>query len=86
MNVSAEIDKYPSLRFQGIRKNQSVADVHGRTENVKTVYPTTKKVCRTVSGGGGRERGGGGGVRIKTMAVILPCVSRHFNPHKPSVQ
>ena len=47
INVSAEIDEYPSLRFQDIREKKSVTDGHadGRTDNVKTVYPTTNKVC-----------------------------------------
>ena len=47
INVSAEIDEYPSLRFQDIRKNQSVTDRHndGWTDHMKTVYPTTNKVC-----------------------------------------
>ena len=48
INVSAEIDEYSSLRFQDIRKKkQNVTDgrTHGRTDNVKIVYPTTNKVC-----------------------------------------
>ena len=52
INVSAEIDEYPSLRFQDIRKKkqqQRVTDGHtdgrtdGRMDNVKTVYPTHTK-------------------------------------------
>ena len=43
--MPAEIDEYPSLHFQDIRKKTSVADGHtdghtdGWTNNVKTVYP-----------------------------------------------
>ena len=51
--MSAEIDEYPSLRFQDIRKKkQSVMDgrTHGRTDNMKTLYPTTNKVCRGCGG------------------------------------
>ena len=35
----AEVDEYPSLRFQDIRKKPKC---HGRTDNVKIVYPTTE--------------------------------------------
>ena len=49
INVSAEIDEHPSLRFQDIRKKNKVSRTDtrtdGRTDNVKTVYPTTNKVC-----------------------------------------
>ena len=46
INVSAEIDEYPSLRFQDIRKKPKChGRTHGWTDNVKTVYPTTNKVC-----------------------------------------
>ena len=58
--MSAEIDEYPSLHFQDIRKKQSVADTHtdGRTDNVKTVVCGRKVffvvfVCVCVGGGGG---------------------------------
>ena len=44
INVSAETDEYPSLRFQDIRKNK-VSRTDTRTDNVKTVYPSTNKVC-----------------------------------------
>ena len=43
INVPAEINEYPSLRFQDIRKKkQCRGRTHGRTDNVETVYPTTK--------------------------------------------
>ena len=41
INVSAEIDEYPSLRIQDIRKNPKC---HRQTD-VEIVYPTTNKVC-----------------------------------------
>ena len=46
INVSAEIDENPSLRFQDIWKKPKCRGwTHGRIDNVKTVYPTTNKVC-----------------------------------------
>ena len=50
--MSAEIDEYPSLRFEDIRKKNKVSRTDGhtdgqtdeRTDNVKTLYPTTNKV------------------------------------------
>ena len=44
--MSAEIDEYPSLRFQDIRKKPKChGRMDGQTDNMKTVYPTTNKVC-----------------------------------------
>ena len=48
--MSAEIDEYLSLRFQDIRKKpkchgRTHGRTDGRTDNVKTIYPTTNKVC-----------------------------------------
>ena len=52
--MSAEIDEYPSLRFQDIRKKTKChGRTHGRTDNVKTVYPTTNKVCGGINIVGG---------------------------------
>ena len=41
--MSAEIDEYPSLRFQDIRKKKqrrgrTHGRTYGRTDNVKTIY------------------------------------------------
>ena len=48
--MSAEIDEYPSLRFQDIRKKPaSLTDTRtdgqtdGQTDNLKTVYPRQTK-------------------------------------------
>ena len=41
INVSAEIDEYPSLRFQDIRKNQSVTD--GHTDGRENSIPHNKQ-------------------------------------------
>ena len=64
IDVSAEIDEYPSLRFQDIRKKKTKCHgrTDGRTDNVKTVYLITNKVC----GGGG---GGGCIESILTLAA-----------------
>ena len=58
--------KIQQLLFKLLRK-QNVTDVrtHGRTDNVKTVYPTTNKVC----GGGG-----GGGRIIRGFLQLFPSV------------
>ena len=51
IKVFAEIDEYPSLSFQDIRKKQNVSDGHkpgrmdGRTDNVISVYPIINNVC-----------------------------------------
>ena len=50
INISAETDEYPSLRFQDIKKKSNChgrtdTRADGRTDNVKPVYPTTNKVC-----------------------------------------
>ena len=41
--MSADIDEYPSLRFQDIRKKPV-----SWTDNVKTVYPPDKQSLREV--------------------------------------
>ena len=46
INVSAEIDEYPTLRFQAMRKNQSATDggTYGRASWKQYSRPETK-VC-----------------------------------------
>ena len=46
MNMFARFDENPAMTLQVIKK-QNVTDggTDGRTDNVKTVYPTTNKVC-----------------------------------------
>ena len=52
MNIFAKFDENPAMT-QVIKKTERCGRTHawtdGRTDNVKTVYPTTNKVC----GGGG---------------------------------
>ena len=51
INVFAEIDEYPSVRFQDIRKNQSVTDRHtdGRTDGQReNSIPQHKQSLRGV--------------------------------------
>ena len=72
--MSAEIDEYPSLRFQDIRKKSKChgwthGRTDGRTDNVKTVYPTTNKVCRG----------------YKKHCMLLKCTwFRALNSYQPS--
>ena len=42
MSMFARFDENPAMTLQVIKK-KNVTD--GRTDNVKTVYPTTNKVC-----------------------------------------
>ena len=41
MNIFAKFDENPAITLQVIKKTKR----YGRTDNVKTVYPTTNKVC-----------------------------------------
>ena len=56
-NVCAEIDEYPSLHFQDIKKIPKVSWTDGRTldgwmdGHVKTVYPTTNKFAGGITVG-----------------------------------
>ena len=45
MNIFAKFDENPAITLQVIKKTKRYGRTHGRTDNVKTVYPTTKKVC-----------------------------------------
>ena len=51
MNMFARFDENPAMTLQVIKKTQNVTDgrthghTHARTDNVKTVHPTTNKVC-----------------------------------------
>ena len=47
MNMFARFDENPANSLQDIKKTKR----SGRTDNVKTVYPTTNKVC-----GGDKKR------------------------------
>ena len=57
MNVFAKFDEIPSMILEVIKEKQNVADTitfrtHGRSDNVKTVYPPTNTVCGGGGGGG----------------------------------
>ena len=41
MNIFAKFDENTAITLQVIKKTKR----YGRTDNVKTVYPTTNKVC-----------------------------------------
>ena len=49
MNIFAKFDENPAITLQVIKKTKRYrrtdAQTDGRTDNVKTVYPTTNKVC-----------------------------------------
>ena len=45
MNVFAKFDKIPSMILQDIKETKRYGHTHGRTDNVKTVYPPTNTVC-----------------------------------------
>ena len=45
MNMFARFDENPAMSLQVIKKTKRYGQTDGRTDNVKTVYPTTNKVC-----------------------------------------
>ena len=45
MNIFAKFDENPEITLQVIKKTKRYGRTHRRTDNVKTVYPTTNKVC-----------------------------------------
>ena len=49
MNMFARFDENPAMTLQVIKKTKRYGRMdrrtHARTDNVKTVYPTTNKVC-----------------------------------------
>ena len=53
MNIFAKFDENPAITLQVIKKTKRYGRTdartdgrtEGRTDNVKTVYPTTNKVC-----------------------------------------
>ena len=46
MNVFEKFDEIPSMILQDIKETKCYGHTHGRTDNVKTVYPHTNTVCR----------------------------------------
>ena len=45
MNMFARFDENPAMTLQVIKKTKCYGRTEGCTDNVKTVYPTTNKVC-----------------------------------------
>ena len=45
MNMFARFDENPAMPLQDIKKTKRYGRTDVRTDNVKTVYPTTNKVC-----------------------------------------
>ena len=45
MNMFARFDENPAMTLQVIKKTKRYGRTDARTDNVKTVYPTTNKVC-----------------------------------------
>ena len=45
MNIFAKFDENPAVTLQVIKKTKRYGRTDTRTDNVKTVYPTTNKVC-----------------------------------------
>ena len=41
----AKFDEIPSMILQDIKETKCYGHTHGRTDNVKTVYPPTNAVC-----------------------------------------
>ena len=76
MNIFAKFDENPAITLQVIKKTQRYGQTHGRThgrtdgrtDNVKTVYPTTNKVC-----GGYKEHYV---FFLKTKVAQRSCLSR----------
>ena len=46
MNMFARFDENPAMTLQDIKETKRYGRTDTRTDNVKTVYPTTNKVCR----------------------------------------
>ena len=92
----ARFDENPAMTLQVIKKKKTLR-THARTDNVKTVYPTTNKVC---GGYTPPQTKFAGGIKIifwqlKLLNVALrpkyECVARpgnasefyfHFHIHK----
>ena len=45
MNMFARFDENPAMTLQDIKETKRYGRTDARTDNVKTVYPTTNKVC-----------------------------------------
>ena len=45
MNMFARFDENPAMTLQDIKETKRYGRTDALTDNVKTVYPTTNKVC-----------------------------------------
>ena len=45
MNVFARFDENPAMTLQDIKETKRYGRTNAHTDNVKTVYPNTNKVC-----------------------------------------
>ena len=45
MNMFARFDENPTMTLQDIKETKRYGRTDARTDNVKTVYPTTNEVC-----------------------------------------
>ena len=46
MNMFAKFDEIPAMSLQDIKETKRYGRTHGRTDNVKTVYPPQTKFAR----------------------------------------
>ena len=72
MNIFAKFYENPGITLQVIKKTKRYGRTHARTDNVKTVYPTTNKVCggykKSLSGPMNRVTG----LRYKSISPLIP--------------
>ena len=52
MNMLARFDENPAMTLQDIKETKHYGRTYVCTDNVKTVYPTTNKVCGGIIIGG----------------------------------
>ena len=68
MNMFARFDENPAMTLQVIKKTKRYGPTDGRTDartdNVKTVYPTTNKVCRGYNYPEGKK-----------LSTSIPCLA-----------
>ena len=48
MNMFARFDENPAMTLQDIKETMRYGQTHGRTDNVKTVYPPQTKFARGI--------------------------------------
>ena len=48
MNMFARFDENPAMTLQDIKETKRYGRMHGRTDNVKTVYPPQKKFAGVI--------------------------------------